>query len=531
MTNIKKFTIITLFCVVIILLSVLFIIQNTNVAYALESNKNLAPVATYRVDGSVVTGDIVVERGTFITVTIAYGGAIYEPQIFTDTEQYAYNIEGNIFYLRDNSYIGGELLLYATIVVSDKEITLQPTTVVPVWEKDFSNKIVCTSSATDFAINFTDPDLISVKADIDMQDYGKTSKVLTNGSGLADVINIAKHGYAGLNINYDELVLQTYDNLGNVNEQTVSISDNDLNVVAYATRGLNGSGISGNEYKIATLSDLELVPSYDGSSKYFKQMNNITISSATNFHTQNFYGNYLGNLRTIYVEGLSSSNTVFCKDNYGTIRSLTFAISSFTTSGVSAGVVCCNNYGKIYSVGVNNSNAPANPIFSEWITGNYAPIQVSALGFGGITAINKSGAEIYDCNISIQIKSNFIAGGVASANAQGGKIRNCTVSDFFVLGGIVSVLFVAGGIVGNNNSGGYVYNCVRKNYMIVFNTASANTSVPKAGGIIANNSSSSSYVYGNTYSNSSIFNVEGYPNTLTSAQRVYIGQLYGSGSV
>lgn len=519
----KKAIVITLLCLAILMLCLLLFVQKNQAANAME--KDCFTQGIYMVNGSKVDGDILIERGTFITVVVSYDGKEYVPQLYTDTNTFAYDIDGNTFAIKENSYIGGEMLLYGIIMKGDEPVLLQPIVIVPIWESNFEEKIVTVSSHDSYEICFMDTDIVSVKADISMKN-GKTSKLLTNGSDIDDVINIAKHGYADLILDYNEITVNTADNYGNISPQTVTNGQENLNITPYTTRGLSGSGTLLNKYKIYDLEDLELLPNYDGGGKYFRQMNSFTIDRLPYSRNHNFLGIYDGYDKLITVDLASSVGSVFCNENNGTIRRLTFNIIKYSTSGLFAGIVCKKNYGTIYNVTLTTENAPLPPNFADRLTGEYAPIQVSAMGFGGITAHNYG--TIYNCTVNIHMRSHMIAGGIAGANCQSGKIYNSTVVNFNIMGGLVTSLFAAGGIVGNNNSGAYVYNCSRQNVFVLFdNTSPDSTQIPRVGGIIGSNSANSNCVYGNSYSSSSNFSVEGRVNILESNQRVYIGQLYG----
>lgn len=537
--SIKKVAIITLLCLAIIVLCLVLFVQSSKAAYAFVGDEFAQGV--YIVDGSTVDGDIVVERGTFITIVVSYNGNSYIPQLYTDTDMFACEIEGNVFAIKENSYIGGSLYLYAIITVNDEIITLQPAVVVPVWESNFSEKITSISSHDNYEISFTDPNIVSVKADISMKN-GKTSKVLTNGSDIGDVINIAKHGYADLILDYDEITVNTSDNLGNLSAQTVTNGQDNLSIATYASVALSGSGTKSSPYLIYSLGDLDLLQNYDNTNVCFEQRAAFTVDRAPVSRNHDFLGIYNGNGLCLTVDGLSGVSSIICRYNYGTIQSIIFDIYSYSTSGIYAGVVCVKNYGTILYCMVSTNNAPypldlAKLISGEQniedieatLKGDYAPIKTSALGFGGIAATNYG--IIQECVACFTIRSNFVTGGIVGANTNNAKVDSCMIWDFYVLGAQVSPLFLAGGAVGNNNSGGYVRNCSRGGFGVIFNTESPNTLVPRVGGIIGNNSSDCYRVFNNTFNNSSYYHVDGYPNLLDSPQRVYIGNVYGYGEV
>ena len=142
MKILKKATIIVFFSISIMLLAVVLLLQTGNTASAINKNKESLPEVEYIINGETVTGDVTVERGTYISVIINYGGEKYIPELYTDTENFAYDIIGNELSISSNSRIGGELLLYAVIIKDGIEITLEPITIVPVWESNFGEKIV-----------------------------------------------------------------------------------------------------------------------------------------------------------------------------------------------------------------------------------------------------------------------------------------------------------------------------------------------------------------------------------------------------
>lgn len=527
MKTLKKVSIIVILTIAIMLLTVVLLVKTGNMASAINKNKEPLPEVEYIINGETVTGNVTVERGTYISIVINYDDEKYIPELFTETDSFAYQIIGNELSILPDSRIGGELLLYAIIIKDGIEIILDPIAIVPVWESNFGEKIVSEANGDGYQITFADDNIISVKTSISMQDGGKTAKVLSNGDGIEDVINISKHGYAGLTLDFEEITVNTVDNANNVSVQTVTNGLDNLQVSAYATRGLSGSGNFIFPYKIYSASDIGLIPSYDGSSIYFKQMNNITIDGGTAWQDSDFQGHYNGKTNTIYVYGINGDSSVLCRYNYGLIRNLTLDIREITTlSGTYTGIVAVKNYGTIYNVKVTTYNYqyPSSD-FLERISGIYAPIKTGAsLNFGSIAAANYG--SIYDCNATIHTLSNFFIGGIVGLNLNGGSVTTCK-SELSVLGSQLSVLSLIGGIAGKNNSGGILNNNEGRTLLVYFSITSSNTSVPKIGGVCGGNYSSSSLVYSNVRNSDYAFNVEGYPILLTSAQTVNINDVYG----
>lgn len=527
MKTIKKVSLVVFLSISIIILALLLLVQTGNTASAINKSKVSQPKVDYIINGEIACGDVALERGTYISIVINYAGEKYIPELFTETDNFAYQIIGNELSILPDSRIGGELLLYAIIIKDGIEIILDPIAIVPVWESNFGEKIVNESNVDGYSITFADDNIISVKTSISMQDGGKTAKVLSNGDGIEDVINISKHGFAGLTIDFEEVTVNTVDNLGNVSPQTVANGLDNMQVSAYATRGLSGSGTQSNPYLISSKADLELIPSYDGSSKYFSQTDNITLYSSTSSHGENFYGKYYGNDKYIIIDGVSCSNSVFCYDLYGEIDHLRFYVYDLTLSGISTSIVCIHNYGVMKNIMVECYIDSISGTFEERIMGEYCAVQVGVLSsFGGLAAINTSSGTIYNTFVSINIRSNCITGGIAAVNQNGGAIYNCYM-DFYVYGMILTQLSRVGGVVATNENGGYVYYNSIGELFVIFNTSSSSTAAPRVGGIIGSNSSPASRVFVNEFRYGGCVMAEGYPTTLTTAQRIYINTLYG----
>ncbi len=531
MKTLKKVSLIVILNIIVILLAFVLLTQNGNTASALENKKEPIAETKYIINGETADGEIYVERGTFITIAVIYDGERFIPELFTDTDSFAYEIIDNEFGISSDSRIGGELLLYAFIIKDGIEITLEPITVVPVWESNFGEKIIKNSDANSFSITFADDNILSVKTSISMQNSGKTAKLLTNGDSIDDVINVAKHGYAGLTFEFDEITVNTVDNLGNVSSQTVTNGSDNMQISAYTSSSLSGNGSILFPYKIYSSEDLDLIPSYDDAYVYFKQMNSIDIYGGTIFQNSDFYGIYNGNSKYIYASANGGNSSIFCSYNYGTIRDFTLSVTnSITLSGTYTGLVSVKNYGTIRSVTVTTTSySYPTSNFYDYISGNYAPIRTgTSLNFGGIAGANYG--IIHTCSVDIETCSNFFAGGIAGLNLEGASIYSCNAS-LSLLGGYLYSLSLIGAILGKNNSGGSLYNNEGRRLLVYFSITSSNTSVPYVGGVCGANYSNSSIVYGNTRNSSYAFNVEGYPILLTSAQLVNIHNVYGYGAV
>lgn len=531
MKTLKKVSLIVLLTIVIMLLTVFLLVKTGNTASAINKNKEPLPEVEYIINGETVTGNVTVERGTYISVVVKYDGEKYIPELFTATDSFAYQIIGNELSILPDSRIGGEMLLHAVIIKDGIEIILDPIAIVPVWESNFGEKIINESNVDGYSITFVDENIISVKTSISMQNGGKTAKVLSKGDGIEDVINISKHGYAGLTLDFEEITVNTVDNFGNFSAQTVTNGLDNLLVSAYATRGLNGSGTQTNPYLISSKADLELIPSYDGASKYFRQTTDITLYSSTSSHGEDFYGKYYGNDKYIIIDGVSCANTVFCYDLYGEIDHLRFYVYDLTLSGLSTSIVCVHNYGVMKNIMVECYIDSTSGTLEDRIMGLYCAVQVGTLSsFGGLATFNTSSGTIYNTFVSINIRCNCITGGIAAINQDGGAIYNCYM-DFYVYGMILTQLSRVGGVVATNNNGGYVYYNSIGELFVIFNNQSASTAVPRVGGIIGSNLSPSSRVFVNELRYGGNVMAEGYPTILSDAQRVYINTIYGYGAV
>jgi len=458
--------------IVMLIAALLLFIETNDAAFALEKDKI---DAVYYVDGGVADQEIAVERGQFITVSIKYNGISYLPKLLVDEDKFAYSIDGNVFSISDNSYIGGYLLLYAVITVDEEEITLQPLTIVPIWESNFGEKIINDSSYDFYSVSFSDDNIVSAKIKIKMLNGGVSGKVLSDGEGIEDVINVAKHSYSGLNIEFEEVEVTTYDNLGNACVQSVINGEDNLNIVTYATLSLSGSGTLSNPYLVSSVADMNLVKDYEGSSIHFRQTRSLTFNGTpSSLASDTFRGYYDGSSYTNSYKNLTGISCCFAEDNNGTIANLKFKIyTTCTFSDYYVGGLCQSNYGIIENVQL---------IDATWLT--YSIIRANSTAVastGGIAGMNSG--TITDCSVRISIISHRITGGVAGIN--NGTISYCTINRVSILWNSFNNYSV-GGIVGLNYAGSLIYYNDIRTILVMFNAYSS-SALPCVGGFVGKN--------------------------------------------
>lgn len=452
--------------------ALLLFVETKDAAFALKKDETSA---IYYVDGSVADQEVTVERGQFITVSVEYNGEIYLPKLLTNEEKFAYSIDGNVFSINENSYIGGYLLLYAVITVGEEEIDIKPLTVVPVWESNFGEKIINESSYDYYKLSFSDENIISAKTNIKMLNGGVTGKVISDGEGIDDVINVAKHSYAGLSIEFEEVEVTTYDNLGNASVQTATNGADNLILAAYATLSLSGSGTSSNPYLVSSVADMNLVKDYDGTYKYFRQVATLTFDGTpSTLALVTFDGNYDGNNYSITYKNLSSVSSCFAKYNDGTIYNLYFKINtSCSFSGYYVGGLCQANHGTIQNVRLINYSSLFSSIIRASSTGTAF--------CGGIAGTNSG--TITGCSVNISIISHRNTGGIVGMN--NGTISYCTINRVSVLWNSFTNYSV-GGVVGLNYSSSMINNNDIRTIIVMFNTYNS-TALPNVGGMIGKN--------------------------------------------
>lgn len=448
--------------------ALLLFVETKDAAFALKKDET---IAIYYVDGSVADQEVTVERGQFITVSVEYNGEIYLPKLLTNNEKFAYSIDGNVFSINENSYIGGYLLLYAVITVGEEEIYIEPLTVVPVWESNFGEKIINESSYDYYKLSFSDENIISAKTNIKMLNGGVTGKVISDGEGIDDVINVAKHSYAGLSIEFEEVEVTTYDNLGNASVQTATNGADNLSLIAYATLSLSGSGTNYDPYLIGSVADMNLIPSYNTYSSFFRQTADITFDGTPSALVYgNFYGFYTGNAHTIYYNSISDVAALFVHTNRGTITNLKISIYFCYLNGYYSGGLCAINHGTIDNVSIINPNILVHSVINA--NSN------SVLFCGGLVGLNHH--RVVYCNVSIVISCKKNTGAIVGENND--TISECTMVFYNVIWNSFSNYNI-GGIAAVNNSAGIItYNDI--GIVLVFFNDYSYTALPKIGGAV-----------------------------------------------
>ena len=265
------------------------------------------------------------------------------------------------------------------------------------------------------------------------------------------------------------------------NGKTFNLNQSKIYTVNTVVGG--GAGTSEDPYLVNCFRHLNNVRNY--SSRHFKQTQNITLSSTTNWTPiYSFSGVYDGGGYRIYnlAVNVSANDTdygLFGKI-YGTVKNLTIQSFNVSLSLTSSTTASRSHVGGIS--GYLHTNAT---ILNCAVTYGTIDADIFQLTTGGISGVNFG--TISNCRVSnLTMYVSGRAGGIVGESK--GVVENCSASINLTHYWLANTY--TGGIVGWNTSGGSVTNCSSSGTMTWNSTEKGDHIYPAMGKIIGLNSGS-----------------------------------------
>lgn len=376
----KKSIFVFMACAVLFLIFLIPIAVKEPAAHAADSD-NILPVAEYYVNGEEVSS-AVLKRGETIVITVKYLGTFYQPELIPSEESYKWVVTGNQLSLAEDSVVGGELNIFSNIKINDIVVEFNNSLIIyPVLEDGYNITHDMSPDGYSISGNFS-----AAQTRINLNGQ-VVDTVMESGDGISDILSVTgRDNYGDVEIEPKAITLIGYDNLGNESVFTVNNGEANLSLQTYSTNSaLIGSGTYEDPYLIYTSADFLLVYNYENSDKYFKQMNDITLTSETALNSNTFSANYNGQSNLIIINYAVTENNAFCEYNSGVIENVRILITvDSSVNGVLFGGITGNNGGTIKNCGFLASYISINSVY-----------------FGGIASINSSAGNIISCDAII----------------------------------------------------------------------------------------------------------------------------------
>lgn len=228
----KKILITVLAITLCILCAVLFLNKNVNAAYAgEEENFESLSLAIY-VDGISAESDITIKRGESVTFNIFVKDITYTPILYSPNNDYAFSIKENVFTLLSNSKTGGAITLYLDVMIDSVSI-IETVIIVPELEDDFADNINIQESDGILTVGFADSDIVSIYADVKMQEQGIISALITDSDSLKDILDVSQNGIYGLTFDIKAVTYSTLNNDGTASIHSVANGTNNLELLLF----------------------------------------------------------------------------------------------------------------------------------------------------------------------------------------------------------------------------------------------------------------------------------------------------------